>query len=145
MIRFTFPRLAAAALLVAAPAAAHHSGAMFDQTKLVVLEGTLVTYKFQQPHSWLTINTNATAGKKSERWDVEAASTSTMRRMGITPDLIKPGAKLALQVHPLRDGRKGGSLVAVIFNGKTYSSGYTSNPYGTGRRDDGAGARVKER
>jgi hypothetical protein len=133
------------AALIATPTTAHHSGAMFDQTKLISLDGTLVTYKFIQPHSWLTIDARRDKETKVERWDIEAASTTTMRRMGITPDVIKPGMKLTLGVHPLRDGRRGGSLVSVTINGKTYKSEYTQNPYGSGRRDTGEGARVKER
>lgn len=140
------PVTMAGAALVAAPAIAHHSGAMFDQTKLVTLEGTLVNFKLVQPHSWLTIDAKLqNSGAKLERWDVEASSTATMRRMGLTPDVLKPGAKMTLTVHPLRDGRRGGSLVSVVYNGKTYGSGYSARAYGPDRQDDGTGARVKER
>jgi hypothetical protein len=139
-------RLAASALalsVLASPVLAHHSGAMFDQTKLVEVKGRLVEYKFQQPHSWLSVMAPDGTGKEV-RWDVEAASTSTMRRMGLTPDAIKPGMEMVVSIHPLRDGRRGGSLAGLTVGGKVYSNGYTQNPYGTGRDDDG-GVKVKSR
>jgi len=49
-----------------------------------------------------------------ERWDVEAISRSALASIGIRADTLKPGDKLTVAFHPLRDGRHGGSLVFVI-------------------------------
>jgi hypothetical protein len=37
--------------VVMSPVSAHHSGAMFDRTKVVKLEGTIVKYDYTNPHS----------------------------------------------------------------------------------------------
>lgn len=137
--------LTAAALGLATSASAHHSGAMFDQSKLIELKGTLIEYKIQQPHSWLSLRTEPGKPGGGVRWDVEAASAGTMRRMGLTPSVIKPGMPITVQIHPMRDGRNGGSLVALVSNGRTYTSDYTKNGYSTGRPDDDGGAKVKDR
>ena len=42
--------LAVAALALAAPAGAHHSFAMFDQTQIWSWTGTVVEYHWRQPH-----------------------------------------------------------------------------------------------
>ena len=43
-------------LLAAIPAAAHHSGAMFDRDKQVSLTGTIVRFEWTNPHSWIQID-----------------------------------------------------------------------------------------
>ena len=47
--------LAVAALVLApaAPALAHHSFAMFDQSKIVTLEGTVHEFQWTNPHAWI--------------------------------------------------------------------------------------------
>ena len=50
-------RSAAAGVMaaVAASAAAHHSFAMFDPQHPVTLEGTVESWEFTNPHSWLVL------------------------------------------------------------------------------------------
>jgi len=38
-----------------APAAAHHSFAMFDRDRTVTLAGTVKTFQIMNPHGWLRI------------------------------------------------------------------------------------------
>lgn len=103
----------AAALVVTGSALAHHSGAMFDRSKTIVLEGTLKEYQFIAPHSWISVIATAEGKGKPERWDVEGATASRMKAQGITPERLKPGDTVKLRIHPLRDGRKGGSLIDI--------------------------------
>jgi hypothetical protein len=104
---------ATALLLSAAAALAHHSGAMFDRSKTIVLKGTLVEYKFVAPHSWISLEAVANGKGPQERWDIEGATASRMKAQGITPERLKPGDEITIRTHPLRDGRKGGSLVQI--------------------------------
>lgn len=122
----------------AAPALAHHSGAMFNQRKTVAIEGTLREYKFQAPHSWITIQTAPDAAGKTERWDLEGGSAAAMRRMGLTPEALKAGVKVQATLHPLHDGRTGGSLISITANGKTFSTEYIGRPYENGQAVEGA-------
>ncbi|HTW37203.1 MAG TPA: DUF6152 family protein [Steroidobacteraceae bacterium] len=106
--------LAAVAVLAGASAFAHHSFAMFDQQKVDVMRGTLLKFTYLNPHSWLSVVGTVDNGAVSERWDIEATSPSQLAQIGIHADTIKPGDKVTVAFHPLRDGRHGGSLVFVV-------------------------------
>ena len=92
---------------------AHHSGAMFDRARTVVLKGTIKEYRFVAPHSWISVIATANDGDKEERWDIEGATASRMKAQGITPERLKAGEKVTVRIHPLRDGRNAGSLIDI--------------------------------
>ena len=92
---------------------AHHSGAMFDRSKTIVLEGVVKEYKFAAPHSWISVIAIADGKGEKERWDIEGATAGRMKAQGVTPDKLKPGDKVTIRMHPLRDGRKAGSLIDI--------------------------------
>jgi hypothetical protein len=98
---------------VAAGTSAHHSGAMFDRSKSVALEGTVIEYKFVAPHSWISVMATANGNGARTRWDVEGATASRMKAQGVTPANLKVGDRVKILAHPLRDGRKGASLVEL--------------------------------
>jgi hypothetical protein len=107
------PALAAGGLW-AGGALAHHSYAMFDNTRLVVLKGTLLSFSYVNPHSFISVVGSPDEGAAPVRWDVEATSPSALAAIGIRSDTLKPGEKLTIALRPLRDGRLGGSMVFVI-------------------------------
>jgi Family of unknown function (DUF6152) len=106
--------LAAVAVLAGANAFAHHSFAMFDQHKVDLMRGTLLKFTYLNPHSWISIIGTVDGQGANVRWDIEATSPSTLAQIGIHADTLKPGDKLTVAFHPLRDGRHGGSLVFVV-------------------------------
>jgi hypothetical protein len=87
---------------------AHHSGAMFDRAKVVTLVGTVKAYEYMSPHSWIRLLVADPAGVVVE-WDIELAG------MGIKPQQLTVGEKVTVRGHPLRDGRRGASLIDVTF------------------------------
>jgi hypothetical protein len=114
--------LAAAALLAAGTASAHHSFAMFDNQKEVVLEGTVREFQWTNPHSWvqLTVVENG----QSVEYSIEGSSPNGLARRGWTRTSLKPGDRVKVTIHPLKDGSKGGSFVrAVLPDGKTLGNG----------------------
>jgi uncharacterized protein DUF6152 len=106
--------LAAVALasLAALPASAHHSGAMFDSGKEVVLVGTIKEFQYTNPHSWIQILVPRQGGGEVE-WSIETAAPIVLLRAGIRPQSLKPGDKVTLRTHPLKDGGTGGNLIDV--------------------------------
>src|SRR5688572_27703843 len=79
------PALIAAAL----PAAAHHSYSMFDMSRKVVLEATVVRFKWQNPHAFIEADV---AGRgQTERWAVEMTSPNNLAQSGWKRTLLKPG------------------------------------------------------
>jgi hypothetical protein len=103
----------AAALGVAAGlASAHHSFAMFDQTKQVTVIGKVTEVQWTNPHVWVFLE-GAPAGGKKERWGVEFTSKVHLTRRNFTSDMVKVGDNVEFTVNPYRDGKSGGRFVAV--------------------------------
>jgi Family of unknown function (DUF6152) len=120
--------LLAGVVLAAVPAAAHHSGAMFDRTKTVTLTGTVVQFGWTNPHSWISIDVpNANGG--TDRWSVECNSPNNLARQGWKSTSLKAGDKVTILIHPLRNGDKGGSFMSAkladgtILADPTYKNG----------------------
>ena len=128
----TYAAALAAALLVV-PAAAHHSFAMFDQTKTVVLKGTVTEFQWTNPHSFIEMDVPG-AGGKTDHWGIELNSPNNLTRQGWKSTSLKPGDKVVLLMNPLRDGSKGGLFVSVMLpDGKvlgdpTRTPGTATNP-----------------
>ena len=105
----------AAALAIAgtmAPAAAHHSDAMFASDKEVTLNGTVKEFQYTNPHSWIQLVVPSATGNAVE-WSIETGAPIVLLRAGIKPTALQPGEKIILRAHPLKDGGAGGSLIDV--------------------------------
>ncbi len=100
-------------LTATATASAHHSFAMFDMQKDLELRGVASSFTWESPHSWLQVVVQDPNPSPTE-WSVEMGAPSMLYRRGLRPTSVKAGDRLTLVVHPLRDGRPGGSLVSVI-------------------------------
>ena len=107
----------AVAVLAAAPAMAHHSFAMFDNQKTVVLDGTVKEFQWTNPHSWVQIMVKDPATGVETEWSVEGGSPNGLVRQGWKRTSLKPGDKAQITIHPLKDGSRGGSLVDASVGG----------------------------
>ncbi len=107
--------LAALAVLAAAsaPLWAHHSTAVFDMTKTVEITGTVQEFQWTNPHTWTNVAVEGGGG--AEIYGLEGMSPNYLGRNGWTKHTLKPGDKITFQVHPLKDGRKGGFMVSAKF------------------------------
>jgi len=97
---------------LATAASAHHSGAMFDQAKTITLVGTVKEYQFTNPHVWIELMVPDARGKPVQ-WSIEGEGPQIMARIGLKPKALQAGEKVTLKAHPLRDGRPGGSFIAL--------------------------------
>ena len=104
--------LAAATLLAAGAAFAHHSFAMFDRDKEVVLNGTVREFQWTNPHAFIEVDVADDKGNV-EKWSVEMNSPNNLTRQGWKSSMLKTGDKVSVTLNPLRDGKKGGLFVAV--------------------------------
>ena len=104
--------LLAVPLMVAEPAWAHHSYAMFDMQKTLTLDATVTKFKWQNPHSFIEVDVAAPGG--SEHWAVEMTSPNNLVLSGWRRSSLKPGDKASVTYHPLLNGKSGGSLVKVV-------------------------------
>jgi hypothetical protein len=113
-----------AVLALTCPAAgAHHSFAMFDLAREVTVEARIKEVQFTNPHVWLQILVSDDQGVETE-WSIESGAPGMMLRNGWKPSTLKPGDKVTLTMHPLRNGNPGGSLVRVtVPDGRTLGPG----------------------
>ena len=105
-------RLAALAIIggclaFAAPADAHHSGAMFDRTRQVTLVGTVKEFNWMNPHASFAVDVMKPDGS-AEQWGVEMNSPNNLVREGWTRSTLKIGDKVQVLINPLGDGKPGG-------------------------------------
>jgi hypothetical protein len=105
--------LAGIALSFAAGTAfAHHSFAMFDGEKMSVQEGTVKELEWTNPHVWLHIVAPDETGRARD-WGFEMQSVAAASSGGWRANTLKPGDKVVIEFHPLKDGSRGGELVAA--------------------------------
>lgn len=107
--------LAVAALLPAGSALAHHSTAMFRMNVNTVLTGTIQRFDWQNPHTWIVFDVpNAKGG--FDHYGIEGMSPNYLVRNGWTRNTLRPGDKVELTIHPLKNGMLGGFDVSVKFS-----------------------------
>jgi len=104
---------ATAMALTATAGFAHHSSAMFDQSVVLRLEGTVERMLWQNPHSYMQANIVGANGNE-QTWLIEFQSLSGLMRDGFTDDMLAPGEEIVLFIHPLRNGTTGGDYVGMI-------------------------------
>ena len=106
-----------AALLMAGPLLAHHSFSMFEMNKEVSYKGTVIEYKWVNPHVHVTLQVDPGSGIDPATvgtWDIEGASTNIMARQGWSKSTFKAGDKMTVIAHPMKDGSKGASMFYII-------------------------------
>jgi hypothetical protein len=117
--RFRRRAVAAAAVLVAqglmwCPGAlAHHSGAMFDATRTVTLQGKVKAFQWTNPHCFIQLLVKSPDGRNEKEWSVEMGSPGQLYRNGWRPASIRAGDQLTVVINPLRDGTAGGVYVSA--------------------------------
>src|SRR5262245_66599240 len=85
------------------PAWAHHSfAAAFDMQAPVTVQGTIVTIRLENPHSWFFIDVKDASGKV-DRWAFEAGTPSGMIRNGFKPGIIKAGVEVTIKGFHAKD------------------------------------------
>jgi hypothetical protein len=106
--------------LFVTPVLAHHSFAMYDQTKTLVLTGVAYQFVAQANHAELHFYLIGPDGKlvkdkdgKNVDWGVEMAGAAAMAQQGITAAAFPAGTIFSVKMNPLRDGSSFGSRVGA--------------------------------
>src|SRR5215207_10154920 len=96
------------ALLMAAPASAHHSfAAEFDATKCRDFTGTLTKLDWQSPHAYFYVDIKDANGKL-ENWSFQTYALITLRRNGTDRQLFidNIGKELWVRGCPAKNGKE---------------------------------------
>ena len=81
---------------------AHHSfAATYLEDKTQKIEGKVVQFLFQNPHSFLTVEGPDEKGAM-QRWSIEWGSSGHLSRQGVTRDSLKAGDRVVVIGHPGR-------------------------------------------
>ena len=117
---------AALALAAAVPALAHHSFAMFDQTKVMTLDGTVREFQWTNPHSFIELD--VVSGGRTQRWSIELNSPNNLTRQGWRRTSLKAGERISVRIAPLRNGHAGGLFLDLRkADGRVLDSGLPKN------------------
>jgi hypothetical protein len=111
-----------------APAVAHHSFSMFDHEKTIKISGMVKEFEFTNPHAWIHMVAQD-AGKPVD-WSFEMGSVGQITAQGWKRDSIRPGDKITVEAHPLKDGSHGGQ-----YSGATLADGQTMRPAADGNNN----------
>jgi len=98
---------------MAPPAFAHHSFAVFDTSKTVVITGVVKDYQYTNPHCWIDVLVTGPGGTVTA-WGFEGGPPSMMRMMGWHYSTLKAGDKITVTSHPHRDGQNIGSIMRLV-------------------------------
>ena len=104
---------AVVSLVTAGRLSAHHSAAMFDDTKVVELSGTVKTLQWTNPHIWLQVVVED-QGRATE-WSLEGGSPNSLSRQGWRSTTFKAGDVITVRLRPMKDGTAAGSFIGAKF------------------------------
>ena len=132
-IKITLP-LAGLMIGLADFASAHHSFAMFDRTREIVVTGTVARWAFNSPHAALYITNDA----DGEVWAFEGSAPPNLIARDMTGYTFQPGEQVMVVMCPLRDGRPGGALGYIVKEGDeaNFEAWYRANDGGCGPSRD---------
>ncbi len=80
--------------------------------KTIEITGTVEDFQWTNPHTWTNVKVEG-SDESAGIYGLEGMSPNYLGRNGWTKATLKAGDKLTFQVHPLKDGRRGGFMVAV--------------------------------
>lgn len=109
-------RIAIGILLVGAglTAQAHHSYAMFDTTRQVVVHGTVQNIEWVSPHVWIFVMVDSGDGKLTPYGFETLSPGQLLRDFGWKRNSLNVGDKIEVTYAPLRSGQPGGGLIKVL-------------------------------
>jgi hypothetical protein len=112
MTNIRFAKFLALPALLAGAALAHHTTALFNAAEPVQLAGTVESFAWGNPHSWIKISVPGANGNATE-WLIECNSIPLLKRFGWTSTSVRPGDRITVSIAPDFDGFKRGEALSV--------------------------------
>ena len=105
---------------ISLPGLAHHSGAAYDRSKTMRIEGEVTTWRFVNPHSWLQIRATDENGHEM-LWDFEGLPAGMLAPRGYRRNSFQENDRVTVFYSPMQDGRPGGGNLqgAILADGST--------------------------
>jgi hypothetical protein len=113
-------------------AAAHHSMTMYDKSKVVTIDGTVVELRWSNPHVFLIVTGKVNEGGEAATWTLETSAPVRLEReAGWSPNALRPGDHVRVELNPHweADNRSGRLWRAVIVDtGQELGTQYLDSP-----------------
>jgi hypothetical protein len=110
-------------VLISSVVYAHHSAAGIDRSKSVTVEGTVKSFKWGNPHSWLEVDVANSKGGV-DLWNFEMNPPAYLVRSGWKSTSVKAGDKVKVTARPFISGEPGGIFVsATLADGQVLAAG----------------------
>jgi hypothetical protein len=121
---FSILATGAALLVFTPPLPAHHSfAAQYDDTKPIVLTGSVTKLEWMNPHARFYVDVKDASGKVTN-WEFELANLNGLIRRGWTRNSLKPGDIITVDGFLAKDGSPLVNAKSVkMSDGKTVFAG----------------------
>ncbi len=96
------PPIALFALAMATPAAAHHSGSVFNRDLTLAVQGSVSRFRWSNPHVYIYVEAMNDAGQL-QIWEIETDATPILTRSGWSADTLRPGDPVVVRMNPVYD------------------------------------------
>jgi hypothetical protein len=105
---------------------AHHgTNITYDQSRTIVLKGTVTAFKFANPHVEVHLDVRDQTGK-IVNWSLEGTSVYYWSKAGWNKTSLKAGDQITATANPARSGSAIANIVKLVTaNGKEFVTGRT--------------------
>ncbi len=108
---------------------AHHAfAAEYDENKHVTVSGTVIGFKWTNPHAWLYVDGKDASGK-ANRWSFEMGSPGGLLRRGWKKLELKKGDQIVIEGFGAKDGSNTANAATVTMpDGRKLFGGFQTTP-----------------
>jgi hypothetical protein len=99
---------------IVSPTYGHHSFAVYDFAQQIPFVGEIATLSFKNPHISMTLTRTLEDGTTETINFVEGAPANMAVRLGLKPDMIKPGTRITAIGSPRKDNPSAFFLRKVV-------------------------------
>lgn len=101
------------AMLVAAPALAHHGWSEYDDSRPLKLEGTIESSGYEHPHGFVRLKS------ADKSWTVVLAPPTRMQNRGLDKEMLAPGKRVSVVGYANRNKAEELRAERIIIGEKT--------------------------
>jgi hypothetical protein len=106
---------------------AHHAMVMYDGSRTLVLEGTVVEMRWSNPHVFVRVEGRIEDGPETV-WVLETSSPANLVRLGNWSETaLKPGDKIKVELNPHRETERREARLyklTLIETGQVFGTAY---------------------